>query len=510
MPMIDSRPVITYLWEGIIVARRFGLGIFGGLILAACSSHNPAACCTSVDQCFAVGLDQVYGCEAGLVCNTTGTCIEGDCLVAADCTAAVPFCLHNHCSASCVSDADCAGSETPTCSSDGSCVACLGNDACTANAPTCDVMTHSCRACAVNTDCASDSCNEATGTCIDGSVIAYVSNVGVDSGACTQSVPCRTFVYMSSVLGTRTRIHILGTSYSSGANSNVIPIGAAVIDSNNAVVTTDGTDAGPAVFSTGTNIVNVELQSTTVGTDGVHAASLSITSGSSITAQHVKLLQPFNVVASGTLLIEDSELGGVAASTSAGALTIRRSQLHNGVTATGGTLSYQRNLFSHPTAGAIVISSNITGSIENSIFVSNGATAPVIALHGFSLPLVAATLVNLQATSAPAIACDLSGGKVVGSVIGWNNASLLNCVVDYSLFNGTGTATGTNLVGAIGSFFVDLAGQDFHLLPTSPAVRGVPVGTATNGHVIADDFDGSARPNPVGSPSDIGAYESPN
>jgi hypothetical protein len=501
--MIDNRSVYRFRCEGFAVTRRLGLGVLGALILAACSAHNPAVCCTTAEQCFAVGLDQMYACADGLVCDPTGTCVVG-CQTAADCSGAMPFCEGNLCNATCATNADCtADPARPFCESDGACGECVTSDTCPAHDPTCDATTHMCRACSTNADCASDECATETGTCGDASSIAYVSDSGTDTGTCAVTSPCRTFAFVGTVLGGRTWVHVLGAAFSAGSASNVIPTGVATIDSSSAVITNDGSSP---IFTTA-GAQNVTLRTMTIGASGRSAAAISMAS-STVTAQHVQLLQPFNVGAGTLFVIEDSTLGGTATNTSAGTTTIRRCQLQIGVATTGGTLTYQRNSFNHPTARALEISGSpvTTGAIGNSIFISNGATASVIDLGGAGVTVQFVTIVDLQATAIPPITCFAStGGQVDSSILGWNTTALPNCQTSYSLFNGSTAGGATNLAGNISSFFVDLAGQDFHLSATSPALHaGDPTSTES------EDFDGNPRPTPSATPRDVGAYESPN
>ncbi len=61
-----------------------------------------------------------------------------------------------------------------------------------------------------------------------------------------------------------------------------------------------------------------------------------------------------------------------------------------------------------------------------------------------------------------------------------------------------------NVIADINSFFVDPSRQDFRPSAGSPA-RGL----AESNVKVADDFNGTIRPLPVGSRADVGAFEVP-
>lgn len=52
--------------------------------LAACTKHNPKACCVTDEQCQALGYDRHYNCADGLTCNPSGTCVPAQCSTSAD------------------------------------------------------------------------------------------------------------------------------------------------------------------------------------------------------------------------------------------------------------------------------------------------------------------------------------------------------------------------------------------------------------------------------------------
>ena len=94
----------------------------------------------------------------------------------------------------------------------------------------------------------------------------------------------------------------------------------------------------------------------------------------------------------------------------------------------------------------------------------------------------------------------------------WTNHSLFRYgqdTFDANLiknFNwGAGMASGDPL-------FLDALDADFHLVKKSPAI-GIGIGSIDVNNVTFNaptkDLDGNNRPNPIGSPPDLGVYESP-
>jgi len=479
--------------------------------LTSCSKHNPASCCTTQEQCNSLGIDQLYPCASGNVCDTTGTCVVGDCNSAVDCGGATPFCVGHTCATACASNNDCAADEAhPLCEPDGSCGACITSAACPTNTPICDSRSHDCRGCATGSECsASDVCETLTSTCVDPSSVVYVSDGGSDTGSCSLAAPCRTFDFAQSVRGSRTWIHILGAAFDAGLSGITLATAITVVDSDNAIVTGGGSGGTAPLVQTIANgdLTTVTIRATTFGTEGQTTPALASKVGAAITLEGVHLLQPFTNT--GTLTIDDSMVEGSVANTSSGMLTIRRSTLKSGIAATSGTLVYQRNTFIHPTGRAIAAGSGVVTNIETSLFISDGATSSVIELAGNDQSFRFCTFVDRQPTSTAAITCTApTAAHLDSNIFGWNGTLGGSCNATYSLFNSTSGAVpaGTgNIGGDVATYFVDLSGSDFYPSAASPAVRAAnPASTS------GIDHDGGARPSPVGTRFDIGAFESPN
>ena len=82
------------------------------------------------------------------------------------------------------------------------------------------------------------------------------------------------------------------------------------------------------------------------------------------------------------------------------------------------------------------------------------------------------------------------------------------CAATFSLFDTVALTQQTqglnNKVSNGSTFFVDRASKDFHLDAVS-----IAKGAADPNQILDVDFDGNQRPNPAGTPPDMGAFEAP-
>lgn len=479
------------------------------LSYASCSKHNPASCCTTQKQCSSQGLEQIYPCASGNVCDTNGTCVVGDCNTAGDCGTTTPFCIGQACAAACTSNNDCAADAAhPLCEPDGSCGACITSASCPANAPICTSDAHECVACETGANCASDVCDVAAGSCVDEADILYVSDQGANTGTCTRNAACRSVGFATSVAAARTRVHILGANYTvpldSGQATIFLTHTITRIDAANTKIVNNA--SAPIFTEAGGETPVVTLESMTIGGPG-SGKSISV-SMSNVTARSTTLITPFAVGSGASFVLATSTLDATSPSSTAGTTTIQDCNVRSEIDVTAGAMTYLRNTFTATIAKAITITSGIA-NVKNSIFVSNGMTGPVVDFsggNGGSSSVEFSTFVSLQPTSHVPVTCLDPNVHVTNSVDAWNNVSS-SCMTNYVLFSGAaGSVSGTgNLARNVASFFVDLAGQNFHLAAGSPALHGAnPSSTST------DDHDGAPRPNPTGSAPDLGAYESAN
>lgn len=161
-------------------------------LLGACTQHNPAVCCNTPSQCLDLGLDQMYGCDTGKVCNAKGACVQATCASSVECTnAEEPFCAGNGlCDANCVDDMQCPGGGQDanlTHCVQGTCAECVAAADCSMATPVCD--SGACRKCVANAECASEICGS-DGACVAPDLIAYASSAGIATGNCEMSAPC--------------------------------------------------------------------------------------------------------------------------------------------------------------------------------------------------------------------------------------------------------------------------------------------------------------------------------
>jgi len=136
--------------------RRIIMGRTGGLLLLvvamACSlpsKRNPAACCTTQEDCDFIGLPLGSDCGEGLACESN-FCVQAVCQANSDCDVGAPFC-------------------GPA----GLCVDCLDSTQC--GDQVCDTATGSCRACSIDADCPDGFCH--MGACRSSIVPKYLPNV---------------------------------------------------------------------------------------------------------------------------------------------------------------------------------------------------------------------------------------------------------------------------------------------------------------------------------------------
>ncbi|MDB4954839.1 MAG: exported protein of unknown function [Myxococcales bacterium] len=66
------------------------------LFTLGCTRHNPDACCSTIDECNAVGLTEIGGCAVDKVCYA-GSCVAPQCTGSADCMSPTPDCVDGIC-----------------------------------------------------------------------------------------------------------------------------------------------------------------------------------------------------------------------------------------------------------------------------------------------------------------------------------------------------------------------------------------------------------------------------
>ncbi len=479
---------------------------------AACGTKpNPEVCCTSVDQCAAIGVsDGLRPCGgAGQVCTPAGLCVASECDVNTDCTdAASPICIAHECVAKCVIDADCMDPAAAKCDSDGVCVACVENAQCTTDtAPTCDATAHTCRACAADADCDSGVCLEFSGECAATARLIIVSPNGASNGQCDATHPCLTVAdAMALVTGQRDVIRIVDGKVQTGMPTIGVPsVDQVVVDGDASAAI--GAGSGSAVFKVeqGATLTLEE-----VAISGVLNARITVIDnlGGVVLLNRCAFAHAGFVQAIGTLTLTSNVLSDFSSSQADGVLVLRSNQATGfGLTVSGGTV----NLIGNRLAGGsgIMRASGARLSLENNLITSADSFADALDLRGAAAgsKFRFNTMINTSGVDngASYLSCD-SSTAVASNIIAWNTSGSPQCVSTFSLYDAFVTNAGSgNQTGDVNTFFVDYLHQDYRLSPASPALaHGDP--TATD---VTTDIDGNARPNPAGSAPDVGAFEAP-
>lgn len=486
--------------------------IFFALVgFAACTKHNPNACCTTAEQCSALGLDGVTPCRSDLVCNQAGACVMPQCSTSADCTSPdSPICIAQQCVAKCTSDPDCTGlAGTPHCGTDGVCVGCVDATQCTADAPVCDSDVHACRGCTADSECAPGVCLDSSGMCAAEADVIYVRADGSDTGECTASAPCLTLPYaFGKIGGTRTVVHILGTTLSVGSNAVDLPLRLVYLDGEDTTIRRD--TMGP-IFTATSGFVSTVMSHVVLsaGVDGNQA--LSISQGT-VSIDHSSLTGPL-AITGGTVDVGHSTLTGATLAlttqcTNGGTLTIHDSVLHGSLTSTDCTLSVQRTMIDAMPKTLAAGGSGVV-VIENNTITSTDYYTDALGVGGLPGSTVRFnTFVNFSGVDMGAQVLTCSGNvDVTSNIFAWHShMPPSGCQVKYSLSDTTlGLLPGTgNHVGDAATFFANLGNMDLHLSTDSPAK-----GIGEMGLPVTTDLEGHPRSQPDGSAPDVGAYEAP-
>lgn len=400
----------------------------------------------------------------------------------------------------CGANADCTSPGAGVCDVTGTkqCVQCTATDhaACTGNAPICGAD-NACRACAAHTECDSNACSLATGSCAAETDIAYVSSTGTDNSTCDKSAPCLSMA--AALMTARHYVKIHGTID-----------GAVVVDKGRTVtfladpgaMLTRGNGGDVlTVRDTGTSLTIYDL-----GISGATASSVGISLAGGIPA--LSLIR---------VTVSNNDGGGIA---SAGSLTIDHSTITNngsstaisrpGISITGGSLSLAQSLVSGNLAGGVQVGDPTAKfAIVSNKFVNNGAGTSLTGGVNIDANFNSANLLefntfykNLSTDGiGSAIRCDPATFTARANIM-FGNGTATNltqtsgtCVHIYSLTNPGTVPTGTGNQGS-DPRFVNAPGDNFHLQAGSPAAGAAnPLAPLTG--LSARDFDDHPRTNPV-------------
>jgi hypothetical protein len=460
-------------------------------------------CCSSAPECAEIGFDDITPCEDLRVC-VNSMCVNPQCTTSAECSAPTPYCVGQICAATCTADPDCTGAAGgPICAPDGACVECLDSTACTDPADgVCDDTTHACRPCTDDSECGSGICLATAGTCAAASDVVFVSMAGTDGGACTDTAPCLTIPYaLTQLTPTRRVLRIASADYiapdgialgqdvyvdAAGARVSRTTVGPVIDVSNSATVIVEGVRILGASNSVhvgvGTlTLMNAEIGSGTVATTG----RLTILASNLSTKASCQ---------NSYLTVDRSQLFGVSASSCV--VDVRHSDFDldegTAVSVTNGTLTLENNVIvTHDHDGTGIRLDNAGAS---SVVRYNTLVAPVSKLITASIAL------SCTGGSSPIVTSNIIAWRSTGPVEVGSTCELRNTLFD---LEATGLPPGSPQQD-IDAIFVDTTAGDYR-----PATASMARAMSEPGLDIVDDHDGTARPQPVGTAPDSGAYEVP-
>jgi hypothetical protein len=439
------------------------------------------------------------------ICGLAGTgCTGCDSLLGKESNP--DYCASPPCSpdgGGCRSNADCTSSGANVCDVMGTkqCVQCTATDhsACTAMEPVCGTD-NTCRACAAHSECASDACPFADGSCAFEADVAYVISTGTDNLTCDKSAPCATVA--AALMTKRPYVKIHGTIN-----------GEVMVDKGRMV--TFLADPGATLTRIGGNILTIKDLGTSVaiydlaisGAQGA-AVGISVDAGAMLSLMRTT--------------VSNNAGGGIS---SAGALVIDHSVITSngsggpGIFVTGDSLSLAQSLVSGNRGGGVQVAAAAAKfAIVSNKFVSNGAGDPMGSLFGavyIAANFASTNLLefntfykNLSSDGfGAAIRCDPATFAARANIMfGNGTATSLDqtsgtCTHIYSITNPGKVPTGASNQ-ASDPLFVDPAGGNFHLQAGSPAVGAADALAPLTG-LSARDFDDHPRMTPV----NLGAYQ---
>jgi len=376
----------------------------------------------------------------------------------------------------CTRDQDCGGA-TPYCLGT-ACVACSSNASCPAVRPVCETTSYDCRSCVKDGECDSGACDLAAGTCVEQGAILYVSPQGEAAAPCTQSAPCS--LQQAIELTNEKRYYIVMSSgrYSSEAGMTYRNLKTVFFIGNQSFLSIPG--SGTIISFAGCSSItfrNVNIEEHDGSSDffdAVVASSCDVT----IDGMHAitERFHPISVFES-KLTIRHSEFRGPP---------VRAARL-----AADDCIFYD-NGPTITTAGELTNSIIIAAPGQQAIWLPRPPDGTQ-----FSTKIAHNTFIGGVA------GCEESAFEHhFDSNIFYNQTQITTgsfCTYDYNLIIGNSVISGgTNIMGD--PKFKDVANNDFHLTPGSPAIDA-----ANPANLVTRDFGGMMRPQ--GARSDIGAFE---
>jgi hypothetical protein len=465
-------------------------------VMYLCNDPTKPVCDLPRNQCVASvadlsGIDMSS--DAGGGCTSSAVCANPTPI----CDGACRACTGPSDDAACASHAD---SKTK-CGSSGSCVECRAGTDCPANKPACD-STGTCQLCSVNADCPNSICitvGANAGQCANATDVAWVDNTvascGSGNGMSAASAVCQ----VTSAFGLG-RMYIRVNGSSTAYSPVTIP--------NNTVVYISG--PGPKGISPSAKFSgDVSNPAFTVGgtTTNLTLDGIEITGGSA---------------GNDGLYCQNGSVGP--------SVTVRRSNIHDvvggaGINASKCKVTLDRNQIGPGNAGGGVLLSGAQYSITNNFIVGNASvTRPGVTLDGTVLASSPGFSHNTVAANGSVgiyggIQCSGGTQNVANSIV-FNNTKVGigaaatqftgSCSSTYLATDDPTIPSGTGNVTANPDFVSTTPGSsDYHLTSKTTNNTACCVDRIPSPDPVDHDYDGRARPQPMGGMFDVGAHEVP-
>lgn len=392
------------------------------------------------------------------------------------------YCASPPCSppdSNCTANTDCTTPGTSVCDVTAKqCVQCTASDhaACSGTAPVCGAD-NACRACAAHSECASDACSFADGSCVAETDVAYADSAsGTNNTTCDRATPCT-----SLVAALATGRHFVRFR---GMIDEAVVLGdgrvATILADSGATLTHSGDDAVLTVTGNGTSLTVYDLT----------------ISG--------------NTMAGGGVVVPKT--GG------APTLSLINTTITNhaaqGISVEAGAFTLARSAISRNLGGGVVIDGSATFfMVGNTFFLNGGLTSTTGAVRITAKQSQLNRLDfnsffnNAKQGTGGAVSCDAGIMFTASNNIIYNPALVADpttgsCTYAYSLIQpGTVPPNAHNLSGD--PEFVDTTMGDLHLLPGSPAFQAADPAADVSGLAL-HDIDGKPRTPP---PATLGAYQ---
>jgi len=443
---------------------------------------------------------------------------DGRCATAVECTdPAAPFCVDSECSASCSVAADCVEADRGVCAADGACVGCEVASDCGSEAPICDDSARACRGCAADAECGGGVCIEAEGACVADADVAFVADLGSDTGACTRATPCATLTFAITQAGTARRvIHVLGGTLNTGS---VTLGGDYVLDGEDTTIGSAGATTLTIRAPANITVEGFRLVAPTAGTTPAISVSgfgaVGILHDLQITGTGLAV----TVTNSAEVTLARSHIGSLATTSTVqctnAKLRVDQCVLEQTIVNDGNTqceATVTRNRFESSRDGSVQLTGGQLVMENNLVIHRDGFNDSILAVNlrpGSTIRFN--TIVNTTAlpSDGAALSCD-NAIEVTSNIFAYNSGhpiTGLGCATRFSVFDDqstTAAGTGNQLTG-IDQIFVNRGTGDYHLSASSVARAGAEPGQ----NMVKIDFDGQPRPSPSDTTADSGAFEAP-